>query len=201
MQKVSSLAHSSPPPHAAPTPAGAARAAGRVPPVLKALYIGAFGVAVAAPGLSTLAVYVTHEARAYEAWRAARALFPLASLLGGLCWIGMLVLALVWLHAAWSALPQPERRTRSGREVTPSAAVGLLFVPFFNVYWAFVVALGLCDAIDRRLEGAGSYTRAPRGLAVGALLAPLLPFVGVFSPVLWFFYMCGVERAQAEALP
>ena len=176
-------------------------AAGRVLSMVKSLYIAAFAVAVGAPGLTAVTMFATHKAGAYMAWRTAFDLFPFAALLGGVCWLGMLVLALVWLHAAWSALPPSERRTRSGREVTPGAAVGLLFVPFFNVYWMFVVSLGLCDAIDQRLERAGAVTRVPRGFAIGAILVPMLPFVGLFAPVLWFLFMRGVERAQAEALP
>ena len=63
------------------------------------------------------------------------------------------------------------------------------------------MSLGLCDAIDQRLERAGAVTRVPRGFAIGAILVPMLPFVGLFAPVLWFLFMRGVERAQAEALP
>jgi len=42
------------------------------------------------------------------------------------------IMALIYIHRQWKLL-QPEGT------ISPGAAVGLLFVPFFNLYWMFVV--------------------------------------------------------------
>lgn len=42
-------------------------------------------------------------------------------------------------YQCWQALPPPYRAT------TPEQAVGFLFIPFFNCYWAFVSFAGLAQ--------------------------------------------------------
>ena len=43
-----------------------------------------------------------------------------------------LIFAALLLFRCWKALPEAHRKT------TPGKAVGFLFIPFFNFYWAFV---------------------------------------------------------------
>src|SRR5512141_1423229 len=42
---------------------------------------------------------------------------------------GRLIVALFWIHAAWSAIPPDHRVTDKGRYVSPGQAVGNLFIP------------------------------------------------------------------------
>lgn len=60
------------------------------------------------------------------------AMSVLVMLAGGgvLCWGA--ILGLIYVHRAWTVL-QP-----AGASTTPGKAVGFLFIPFFNLYWAFV---------------------------------------------------------------
>ena len=45
-------------------------------------------------------------------------------------------------HASWSVLPARYRAT------TPGKAVGYLFIPFFDLYWAFVSFVRLADGYN-----------------------------------------------------
>ena len=59
-------------------------------------------------------------------------------------------------YRCWKAIPVDVART------TPGAAVGLLFVPFFNFYWYFVSYAGLAEDCAKTL---GS-RRSSRGLGI-----------------------------------
>src|SRR5690606_1042796 len=82
-----------------------------------------------------------------------------------LTFIGLPLLAvygvsvLVWIYKSWEMLPPSMRVTNGGRHVTPGQAVGYLFIPFFNLYWYFVVSAGLCGALNRALAMHGSPKR------------------------------------------
>lgn len=53
------------------------------------------------------------------------------------------IIGYIHLHRAWSIL-QPV-----GARTTPGAAVGFLFIPFFNLYWLFVAYKGLAEDWSR----------------------------------------------------
>ena len=121
-----------------------------------------------------------------------------------------IVLALMWIHGAWSDVP---RQLRAELDVTPGGAVGRLFIPAFNLYWMFALNQKLCTAIDRVLVGAGQRPAAPFALAT---LAPALhighaifskvseglPVLFSFgaSSLLWFVYMYESDGARAKML-
>jgi hypothetical protein len=109
------------------------------------------------------------------------------------------VLALVWIAKSWGMLPPMARMTQSGRVVTPGQAVGFLFVPFYNLYWYFVVSMGLCDALNRQLAAYGSPKRAPRGLAMAAAIVQVIPYLNLFvGPLLWLPFMFMTDGAKRE---
>jgi hypothetical protein len=111
------------------------------------------------------------------------------------------IASMVWLYEAWNSVPPNMRCTASGTWMTPGKAVGLCFVPLFNLYWIFVANLGLCDAIDRVLGAKGSSMRAPRGIAIAACVAFLMPVCNLLvSPILWAVYMFALDRARQEML-
>jgi hypothetical protein len=98
------------------------------------------------------------------------------------------VARLMWLYAAWSWIPEPQRYSSAGRRFTPGTAVAFLFIPYFNLYWLFVTHMGLCDAVDRYAAFHGIPARTPRGLMIGACVSELLPIANLFAaPFLWFF--------------
>lgn len=74
----------------------------------------------------------------------------------------------------WHALPLEYRVTSPGR------AIGFLFIPFFNLYWAFVSWVKLADAYEvwqRESKVAMLYTM--RGLGITQAILFCLPFVMV----------------------
>ncbi|MFO0864426.1 MAG: DUF4339 domain-containing protein [Gemmataceae bacterium] len=85
---------------------------------------------------------------------------------------------LVFLYRCWEIVQ--EERT----ETTPGMAIGLLFVPLFNIFWSFIAIRGL--AVKANEYAMRHRLRAPRapqtlGLAVGMNYAwyPLVFIVGI----------------------
>ena len=93
--------------------------------------------------------------------------------IGCLAVLGAIIMAALYLFRAWSLL-QP-----GGARVTPGKAVGLLFVPLFNLYWMFVAIGGLPAEWNRVMSSHPNLKEAPRfnsGLAVAFCAGT---FVGV----------------------
>lgn len=113
--------------------------------------------------------------------------------------LAYVVLVLVWIAKSWAMLPPMARTTQNGRMVSPGQAVGFLFVPFFNLYWYFVVSMGLCDALNRQLAAYGSPKRAPRGLALAASIVQVIPYVNLgLGPLLWLPFVFMTDSAKRE---
>ena len=123
-------------------------------------------------------------------------------LFGVLFLIAAFAAAMVWVHKAWSSVPDQMRYTDAGRWITPGQAVGYCFIPFYNIfYWQFVSNLGLCEAINRTLAAQGKPPRAPKGLAIAACVSQLIPYCNLLvGPILWAVYMFMVDGARKEML-
>jgi len=106
------------------------------------------------------------------------------------CLTGWLALNFLYLHRLWSALQYGRPRT------TPGQAVGLLFVPLFNLYWIFVAFYGLAKDYNRITGRFKDLNRAPK-LSEGLFLAYCICSV-VAAPVaiiLWVPMMLQVCKA------
>jgi hypothetical protein len=112
------------------------------------------------------------------------------------------IIATAMLHyRCWKAIPVDIART------TPGAAVGLLFVPFFNFYWYFVSYAGLAEDCAKAL---GS-RRSSRGLGITlgilsitcstfiALIPLMIIPLGVTYFIVWLVYTLRIV-AGANAL-
>jgi hypothetical protein len=111
------------------------------------------------------------------------------------------VASMIWLYQSWNTVPPDMRYTDGGKAVTPGTAVGYCFIPFYNLYWIFVANVGLCDAINRTLLAKGGAARAPKGLAIAACVAHLVPYCNLLlSPILWTVYMFMLDGARKEML-
>jgi hypothetical protein len=107
--------------------------------------------------------------------------------------------SMVWLYKSWSTVPQDMRYTDSGKWITPGTAVGYCFIPFYNLYWIFVANVGLCEAINRTMLARGGQPRAPKGLAIAACVAQLVPYCNLLvGPILWSVYMFMLDGARKE---
>jgi len=132
----------------------------------------------------------------------------LAGGIDGLIGLAHIVLAFIWIHTVWTALPVEHREG-----TTPGGAVGALFNPFYNLVWAFQLNTTLCRGFDAMLEARGMRAQAPRTLAVVAPAVHLVsrlcaivanvggaPDIGALAAfvanVLWTIYMFRVDRVR-----
>lgn len=94
---------------------------------------------------------------------------------GILCLVIAQILQLMTLHRAWKCL------SLAGATVSPGAAVGLLFVPFYNLYWIFRAYHGLSREWNH-ITSAYDETRAAPRMPEGLFLAYCITSL-VFAPV------------------
>ncbi len=97
--------------------------------------------------------------------------------------IAGLVLFFVLLYKSWNQIQDGHARTSAGK------AVGLLLVPFFGLYWAFVAVYGLTWDLHRYVVRRGWYTRAnlgPYPVSPGLALACCILFICCWIPFLNF---------------
>ena len=105
-------------------------------------------------------------------------------------WLALHALALVsayiaWgvlHHSCWSALPARYRAT------TPGKAVGLLFVPFFNFYWAFPSFMKLADGFNAVRD---EHPQLPLRNANGLAIAKAVSFVA-FWTIGWMWSLVSI---------
>jgi hypothetical protein len=123
--------------------------------------------------------------------------------------VARFVVMLAWLYGAWRSIPPAFRSGRS-----PASAVLVLFVPCFNVVWAFVVATLVCLRINQALERSRSEVRAPAWLGAAATLGSLWWFLPRYFELVvpafvwrvaftannvgWVAYVLLVDRARRE---
>ena len=85
------------------------------------------------------------------------ALLGIGAVLSILYFAEIVTMCFFW-HAAWRTIQDPHART------TPAKAVGLMFIPVFNLYWAFVLIWGFakdCNAFCRRYDLEQAAPRLP----------------------------------------
>jgi len=105
-----------------------------------------------------------------------------------------IVLSCIVHYKCWKAVPKEIARTTQGK------AVGFLFIPFFNFYWAFVSYMGLAEDLNSA-KGGKNYRNM--GIAIAILFIcswtlTWMPFVSTLieipSFILWVIYTKGVVR-------
>jgi hypothetical protein len=81
---------------------------------------------------------------------------------------------MVFVYKIWAAIQDGRPRT------TPGAALGLLFVPVFNLYWMFQVYWGWAKDYNRIARERGLvFSRAPEGLGMAICVLALFSFIPV----------------------
>lgn len=100
---------------------------------------------------------------------------------GGVCFLLASIFGLVNLHRAWFCL------SRAGASVSPGMAVGLLFVPVFNVYWFFRAWYGFAQEWNRLTYYYEDTRRGPKmseglflAFCIGGLIFPPLNLILIF---------------------
>ncbi|MDR3108964.1 MAG: hypothetical protein LBU65_04645 [Planctomycetaceae bacterium] len=105
------------------------------------------------------------------------------------------IMSCILIHRAWAIL-QGSVKART----TPCNAVGLLFVPFFNIYWIFVCIVGLASDMNdyRNRFGLTHVKPVNRGLAIAICVVALIPYVQIllfFLLIPFFFSLSRVADA------
>lgn len=110
--------------------------------------------------------------------------------IGCACTVAGAIITYVYLARLWSYLRYGMPRT------TPGKAVGLLFVPFFNLYWLFVAVYGLAQDWNRITSQYKDLQHAPK-MSEGLFLAYCICSLAVapVGLVLWFPVMAQICRS------
>ncbi|MBX3260396.1 MAG: hypothetical protein KIS78_03545 [Labilithrix sp.] len=103
----------------------------------------------------------------------------------------------VWLYKFWSWIPPEQRHTSMWKKyISPGTAVGFMFIPYFNLYWMFVVYLGIADVMERLRVQYPSSKGSAKTLAILTLVIPFVFFPA--GPFLQFFFAKHVEEMASE---
>lgn len=86
-------------------------------------------------------------------------------------WVGCLAVEAIFIHRAWSFLPDPYRT------ISPGKAVGLMFIPFFNLFWVFYAVHELTKQMNAYLKDRGIKVLIAESTSLGACLLFIASFV------------------------
>ena len=147
---------------------------------------------VGSPPTTKLRAFWIPSLIAYIVTNSLWALTGLAALMGrasaeGTVWffIAWVVSTVLWamLHYhCWKALPAKHRAT------SPGKAVGFLFIPFYNLYWAFVSFPMLADGVNAcRAESGHGPNRWLKRLGVLYAINFLLYWTAAWNPLIGLF--------------
>ena len=107
------------------------------------------------------------------------------------------IVNVIWLYQFWSWIPPEQRHTNMWKKyISPGAAVGFMFIPYFNLYWMFVMYLGIADIMER-LRVQYPCSKGPvKNMAIVAIVVPMVFFPA--GPFLQYFFAKHVEEMAAE---
>lgn len=107
------------------------------------------------------------------------------------------IVNMVWLYKFWSWIPPEQRHTSMWKKyVSPGSALGFMFIPYFNIYWMFVVYLGIAEILERMRVQYPTDKPPAKTLAIVRLVVPLVFFPA--APFLDFYFDRHVERMAAD---
>ena len=128
-------------------------------------------------------------------YRADTLLVGLGLVLSAFSLVHIVVLCIFW-HRAWRSIQDEHCRT------TPGKAVGFLFIPVFNLYWAFVMLWGFAkdyNAFCRRHEIDGA-PRLPEGFFLTVAILGVVFMFMQFVPIIGVIYGMAVSLAALVLL-
>ena len=123
--------------------------------------------------------------------------------------IAALIGGLVKLYRAWDLIQPLRRLDRAESDMpTPGSAVGLLFVPFYNLYWSFVAWHGLAIRANKYMLVNGVQARPMnQGLAMTyCIMATLscIPCVnyltGLPTAIIYYIFILDIDRVRNAIL-
>jgi hypothetical protein len=161
-------------------------------PRLKWIFLGLFGCAVAF-NVVTSSVACPTPGEGLQMLEARLSLIKLTSLITLVVVVGAAVVAYRWIYRSWGMLPEHERLTRDGKQISPGGAVARCFIPFYNLYWYPAMVHALARAIDKQLLDLDALPAAPSGtihglvcLYVAAVIENVISKTSSFAFILFF---------------
>ncbi len=109
------------------------------------------------------------------------------------------IIALVWVYTMWDSLPY-ELRANYKRVHSPTSSTLYLLIPYFNIYWMFVMNIDLIRAINTGAERMNT-RRVAEGWGIICPLMHFLPCANVVvAPITWTLLMFQVQGAKDELI-
>ncbi len=123
----------------------------------------------------------------------------LALTLGYILFFAYMVLNWIWTYQLWSWIPPEERWGGMWKKyISPGTALGFMFIPYFNIYWQFVIYLGIGDIMDRMAVRYPSQEPSVKGFA---MIPPILRLVFFPAlPIVDYMFAKKVERKATEMM-
>jgi len=102
------------------------------------------------------------------------------------------IVNLVSAYKFWSWIPPEQRHTNLWKKyISPGAAVGFMFIPYFNIFWMFVIYLGIADILERMRVAYPTDRESAKNRALMMLIVPMIFFPA--GPFLHYFFDKHVE--------
>lgn len=163
-------------------------------------YFGLFIIGIAFLVLTLLFVLLYENQRVWRPgfqWPTRNPLWEVLAIFSMICavppLIAHIVLFFVQLYKMWNLIQDGRAQT------TPGAAVGLWFVPFFNLYWIFVAFYGLANNLNQFMRRHGLRGRpAPAGLALTTCIILVIPYVNVTASIFLLITMGMLKNTAAD---
>ncbi|MBD3259489.1 hypothetical protein GF371_02545 [Candidatus Woesearchaeota archaeon] len=76
-----------------------------------------------------------------------------------------------------------------------AAAILLMLVPFFNLYWIFMFWLKLADRVNFQLKLRNKHPSVERGLVLAACIVGIIPYVNIFSWLILYPVCIGIIQS------
>ncbi len=103
-----------------------------------------------------------------------------------------MIIVINMIYKMWTVIQDGHAR------MTPGQAVGLLFVPVFNIYWGYQVYVGFADDFNTYIQRNSINSKPlPKGLFVTAyilMIASTLPFLFVLAPVILILFIIMISK-------
>jgi|GEM_PF-1610316 len=91
----------------------------------------------------------------------------------------------------WYYAMHKEHPSRKGVDDSPGWAVGLMFIPIFNIYWLIRIGLRLSDRFNLLAQQAGAQGEQVNKLFVWL---QLVPYIGPVFNIIWWVQAHGVHE-------
>jgi hypothetical protein len=107
------------------------------------------------------------------------------------------VVGMIWIYKFWSWIPPEQRHTPLWKKyVSPGQALGFMFLPYFNIYWMFVLYLGIADILERMRVAYPTERGPAKNLALLRVLGPMVCFPA--APFFDYIFDKHVEGMAAD---